>query len=189
MASWRHKGREGEPSISERDRASRRSRQGASPSRMFPGDPFVDITGIDVYEHKPKTWQAFGIMLLVSLVLWALIFLAWAAVANAAVIYGNDADNYLYGTVDGDLINGLGGADNIYGQGGNDSLYGAEGRDYLKGQSGADYFSGGGADDTISSWGGSSGIDDVFCGGGDDLAIVGPLDFVHYSCESVVVNT
>ena len=74
----------------------------------------------------------------------------FTAVAVAATINGNNADNVLVGTSSADVMNGKGGSDNIYGNGGDDFLDGGAGGDFadyntihgLSGGSGSDRLSG-----------------------------------------------
>ena len=107
--------------------------------------------------------------------------------ANAAVINGTAADDFLVGTSGNDSIYGKGGKDELHGKDGSDLLVGGRGRDLLEGAGGADSLLGGRGDDVLYAWGPVSGIDYVSCGDGDDWAYVGPLDSAASSCEHVQV--
>ena len=62
---------------------------------------------------------------------------------------GDNNDNYLQGSQDGDWLQGKGGKDALDGLGGNDWLFGDEGEDVLFGGGGNDYVNGGADDDTL----------------------------------------
>lgn len=62
---------------------------------------------------------------------------------------GNDAANYIYGSVGSDQILGLGGDDRLYGRAGDDSIDGGEGNDLIDGGGGSDILTGGLGDDTF----------------------------------------
>lgn len=131
----------------------------------------------------------FPLALLVSVLLWALIFLGvWVAVAGAATINGSAADDYLVGTPNADTISGGSGKDELHGRSGDDLLKGGSGADLLEGAAGNDYMIGGRGGDVLYAWGSGSGIDTLSCGGGvNDWAYMGPLDTALASCENVVV--
>jgi Ca2+-binding RTX toxin-like protein len=74
---------------------------------------------------------------------------------------GNNRDNNLYGTMQGDFINGKGGNDYIDGKGGDDELEGDDGDDTILGGDGNDTISGDDGNDKISGDGG----DDIIFGG------------------------
>jgi len=129
--------------------------------------------------------------LFISLVLWGLIALAvWAGIANAQLINGTDADDYLVGTPNDDTMYGKDGKDELHARDGNDLLSGGRGNDLLEGQGGRDTMQGGRGNDVLYAWGGTSGIDTLTCGAGsDDWAYVGSLDIVtaDSGCEHVQV--
>lgn len=125
--------------------------------------------------------------LILGAILWALIALVAVGIAHAAVVNGTAADDYLVGTSGNDSIYGKGGKDELHGKAGNDLLDGGRGPDLLEGAGGADHMIGGYGDDVLYAWGGTSGIDYVSCGGGNDWAYVGPLDDATASCEHVEV--
>jgi len=64
-------------------------------------------------------------------------------------LFGDDADNLLYGA---------GEDDRLYGYAGNDTLKGGDGDDYLRDDAGSDVFLGGDGEDTVSYWGHSQGM-------------------------------
>jgi Ca2+-binding RTX toxin-like protein len=79
-------------------------------------------------------------------------------------IQGNAADNFLPGTMWGDLIQGFGGNDIVYSGNGNDvidggegdnQLFGQAGNDWLTGLSGADIMLGGDGNDVLLGYGGN----------------------------------
>ena len=100
--------------------------------------------------------------------------LAFAGVAMAAVINGNNANNELYGTNGADTIRGFGGVDDLYGRGGNDLLVGGTGSD--------DYY-GGPGNDRIRAVDNSP--DDIVCGPGLDRVVANPGEDVARDCETV----
>ncbi len=101
--------------------------------------------------------------------------LAFAGVALAAVINGNNANNELYGTNGADTIRGFGGVDDLYGRGGGDLLIGGTGQD--------DYY-GGPGNDRIRAVDNSP--DDIVCGDGFDRVTANPGEDVARNCERVV---
>ena len=111
------------------------------------------------------------------------------------VIYGNEFNSYLKGSIasetiisyegndtilaqDGnDIIFAGAGNDSIFGEMGNDTLFGEEGNDLLDGSNGEDYLDGGSGNDTLQGgWSndtliGGTGNDYLDGGAGDDLYI------------------
>src|SRR5215204_1886468 len=88
---------------------------------------------------------------------------------------GDDNDNILQGTQEGDWLQGNGGKDALDGLGGNDWLYGNDGQDVIFGGAGNDYLSGGEDDDTLygddkyaTYPSGLPGNDTLVGGGGND---------------------
>ncbi|MGH2907013.1 MAG: calcium-binding protein [Solirubrobacterales bacterium] len=94
----------------------------------------------------------------------------FAAVAVAATITGDDTNEQLIGTNNGDTINALGGNDLVIARGGNDTVDGGVGNDKLFGQRGDDTQNGGDGNDVLhGGWG-----DDTQHGGaGDDIIFAG----------------
>lgn len=80
-------------------------------------------------------------------------------------IGGDNGDNELAGSDDGDIISGEIGNDTILGGAGNDLIYGGNGNDVLKGQEGIDTVYGGAGDDEI--WNNSE-VNYFYGGVGDD---------------------
>lgn len=100
---------------------------------------------------------------------------AWVAViAAAAAIAGTPGDDRLTGTQR---------ADRIYGKQGDDDLRGRHGRDRLVGGRGFDRLDGGPGDDVINARRGDQ--DEVFCGTGNDVAIVDDMEEGVFDCEDV----
>ncbi len=83
-------------------------------------------------------------------------------------IDGDDNDNVLTGTPDGDFINGFGGNDAIFAFGSNDVAFGDAGNDVISGGDGDDFLDGGTGDDTVI---GDKGDDTKFGGDGNDRII------------------
>ena len=109
------------------------------------------------------------------LALVSVMVLAFAGVALAALIEGDDGPNTLVGTPKGDAIYGYGGADRIEGRGGGDALRLGGGSDEGYGERGDDY---------IGAVDGSE--DDIFCGPGSDRARANPGDNVAEGCETII---
>lgn len=83
-----------------------------------------------------------------------------------SIIDGDDTDNTLLGTVNGDLMNGGLGNDTLRGDAGADRLRGDDGEDSLEGAAGDDILNGGAGNDVIV---GNEGNDIAYGGAGDDL--------------------
>jgi hypothetical protein len=114
---------------------------------------------------------------------------------------GGDGDDILRGGADNDLELGGEGDDKVRGQGGKDKLKGGDGKDRLNGGEGKDRLAGGPGKDKLrgaeakDAYKGNAGADDinavdaktdrVNCGGGDDKAVVDPVDRVSRNCETV----
>jgi hypothetical protein len=114
---------------------------------------------------------------------------------------GGDGDDILRGGADNDLELGSEGNDKVRGQGGKDKLKGGDGEDRLNGGEGKDRLAGGEGKDKLNGSAakdklkGNGGADDinavdaktdrVNCGGGDDKAVVDPIDRVSRNCETV----
>jgi Ca2+-binding RTX toxin-like protein len=64
---------------------------------------------------------------------------------------GDDADNYLQGSLGDDLLDGKGGNDRLFGDGGNDVLLGGAGNDWLEGANGDNTFNGGSGNDEMNA--------------------------------------
>ncbi|MDH6267027.1 Ca2+-binding RTX toxin-like protein [Rhizobium sp. SG_E_25_P2] len=85
-----------------------------------------------------------------------------------ARIYGNDRNNRLDGTANGDDIEGRGGNDILYGFAGHDDLEGGSGNDKLYGGAGNDDLEGGSGADILD---GGAGNNDLEGGAGADIFI------------------
>jgi len=127
----------------------------------------------------------------VWVVICIIVASAWmVGTADALLINGTAADDYLVGTNGDDDMYGKDGKDELHGRDGNDLLVGGRGNDLLEGQEGRDYMQGGRGNDVLYAWGSTSGIDTVSCGAGsDDWAYLGPLDVLRsdHGCEHVQV--
>jgi Ca2+-binding RTX toxin-like protein len=66
---------------------------------------------------------------------------------------------------------------------GDDKVFGGDGPDKIQGEGGVDEIHGGGGNDTIDTQGDIT--DYVYCGPGNDTAIVDKFDFVDADCENV----
>jgi hypothetical protein len=96
---------------------------------------------------------------------------------------------------DVEAVQGGRGNDVLTGNGRSNRLFGGGGKDRLLGKGGSDVLIGGGADDRLdareratatgrAAQAGS--VDRVACGGGNDTALVDPVDVVDPDCENVV---
>jgi Ca2+-binding RTX toxin-like protein len=74
------------------------------------------------------------------------------------IVYANDGNDWVSGTVDNDYLVGEAGNDTLLGGGGSDSLFGETGSDWLDGGAGADTLSGGEDFDFASYAGAATGI-------------------------------
>ena len=118
----------------------------------------------------PDSFRAFSDPSVINAItladLRALDVIGYDRIQGAAPINGNDGDNQLIGTPNGDIINGLGGNDTIFGNDGADLIYGNIGNDLIYGNVGADTMFGGQNSDVL--FGGQS--DDLIYGNlGNDL--------------------
>jgi Ca2+-binding RTX toxin-like protein len=111
----------------------------------------------------------------IFITLIGLLVVVFAGVAIAAVITGNDRENYLVGTSGDDAIYGYGGADRIHARGGPDALHLGGGKDRGHGKRGDDYIS---AVDVSEDF--------ISCGPGSDRARANPGDNVQEGCEKVI---
>ena len=111
----------------------------------------------------------------IFLTLMSVMVLAFAGVALAALIEGNDRANTLVGTPKGDAIYGYGGADRIDARGDDDALRLGGGRDKGYGERGEDYIR---AVDESK--------DDISCGPGSDRVRANPGDKVAEGCEVII---
>jgi Ca2+-binding RTX toxin-like protein len=121
-----------------------------------------------------------------------LLALATAGAAGALAVTdrGTGGDDRLVGGARGDELRGRGGADLLIGRRGADLLIGGGGADRLRGGPGRDRFNmrdgvelAAPGDDRIEARDG--GIDEIGCGGGDDVAIVDSVEDGVYDCEQV----
>ncbi|WP_319584176.1 VCBS domain-containing protein [uncultured Pseudodesulfovibrio sp.] len=113
------------------------------------------------------------------------------------VIYGSDNGNailaeggndFVYGGANGDNLFGGSGHDYISGGGGNDNIDGGYGNDYLFGGAGNDNIQGGAGDGNDLIWGGA-GTDTINAGAGDDTVFIssGPDTVSLGSGEDTIV--
>ena len=103
-------------------------------------------------------------------------------------LYGGSDDDRLYGGNDDDRLYGSSGEDYLYGDSGNDRLYGGNHDDKLYGGSGDDQLSGGYGNDILNGYQrGSSQIDTLTGGGGDDTFVLGGSWGVSYLREGYAV--
>jgi Ca2+-binding RTX toxin-like protein len=105
--------------------------------------------------------------------------------AGADCLFGGPGPDRLNGGKGADQLRGQAGADIFEGDSGADLLRGGPGPDLLSGGTGADGMLGGEGDDLLRAAGGSR--DTVWCGRGDDRAVVDRLDRVR-GCEAVTVR-
>ena len=95
--------------------------------------------------------------------------------SGSDLIYGNDADNQIFGNEGEDIIKGSKGKDRLYGDDGNDFLEGGKGKDRLYGGDGNDFLEGGKGkdrlygDDGNDFLEGGKGKDRLYGGDGNDF--------------------
>ena len=77
-----------------------------------------------------------------------------------------------------DTVDGGGGNDRLRGGAGDDDLSGGEGNDRLRGGQGEDRLDGGEGNDYLSGRGDGGDPDEIVCGGGTDVAVLGRNDVV-----------
>ena len=90
----------------------------------------------------------------------------------------SDGNDRVFARGGDDTVNGGPGADRLRGGRGDDSLYGNEGDDRLKGGQDSDYLDGGEGDDYVNGRGDGGDMDEIVCGAGDDVAVLGRHDVV-----------
>ncbi|MFT3863329.1 MAG: calcium-binding protein [Solirubrobacterales bacterium] len=128
-----------------------------------------------------RKWRKGGLALTLALVALG----AFAAVASAESLIGDEADNTLVGTEGHDYIAGHQGNDTLEGKGGSDLIRGGKGDDTERGGTGSDVmFAGPGVDVLMGGRGNDTifararadvaepGADTVFGGPGDDVIFV-----------------
>ena len=90
---------------------------------------------------------------------------------------GNGA-NRVFARAGDDTVDGGGGNDRLRGGAGDDSLFGEEGDDRLRGGQDSDLLDGGDGDDYLNGAGDGRDKDEIVCGDGHDLAVLGRNDVV-----------
>ena len=85
-----------------------------------------------------------------------------------------------------DVVRGNGGSNRLIGAGGNDQLFGGRGSDVLVGGDGNDRLDAREGATAAGHAAQAGSVDRVVCGGGNDTALVDPVDLVDPSCESVI---
>jgi Ca2+-binding RTX toxin-like protein len=106
-----------------------------------------------------------------------------APTASAYSYYGNNYNNYIYGSMSADLILGYGGHDELIGSWGGDTIAGHQGNDRLYGSAGWDTLNGGEGNDMLAS-GADAAVDVLHCGPGWDTAYTNPED-ITTGCEVI----
>ena len=94
------------------------------------------------------------------------------ASADNGTVDLTDDQHYIFGNLEGELIEGEGEEDHLYGMAGNDQIFGNGGNDYIEGGKGQDILKGGHGNDTFYV-GGEDADYDEFQGGDDYDKIVG----------------
>ena len=99
----------------------------------------------------------------------------------------SDGNDRVFARGGDDRVDAGGGDDRIRGGRGDDELYGGDGDDRLKGGQDDDYLDGGNGDDYINGRGDGRDGDEVVCGDGFDVAVLGRGDEVvgEDDCEKV----
>jgi hypothetical protein len=83
-----------------------------------------------------------------------------------------DDSQYLFGTLEGELLEGVDEIDHLYGMGGNDILSGFGGNDYIEGGKGQDIMDGDFGNDTFYIMGEDEAYDTFYGGSGDEDTIL-----------------
>ena len=96
---------------------------------------------------------------------------------------GADANDKLRGAGGKDKLKGGDENDRMNGGEAKDTLLGGAGTDRMRGASGKDTYKGNAGDDKLNAV--DAKTDKVNCGGGDDKAVVDPIDRVSRNCETV----
>ena len=96
---------------------------------------------------------------------------------------GGDANDKLRGVGGKDKLKGGEGNDRMNGGEAKDTLSGGAGKDKMRGAAAKDKYKGNAGDDRLNAV--DAKTDRVNCGGGDDKAVVDPIDRVSRNCESV----
>jgi Ca2+-binding RTX toxin-like protein len=99
----------------------------------------------------------------------------------------SDGNDRVFARGGDDSVDGGAGNDRLRGGRGDDELFGGEGDDRLKGGQDDDYLDGGDGDDYINGRGDGRDGDEVVCGDGYDVAVLGRGDVVEDDdgCEKV----
>lgn len=90
----------------------------------------------------------------------------------------SDGNDRVFARGGDDSVDGGGGDDRIRGGRGDDELYGGDGDDRLKGGQDDDYLDGGEGDDYINGRGDGRDGDEIVCGNGYDVAVLGRGDVI-----------
>jgi hypothetical protein len=98
----------------------------------------------------------------------------------------SDGNDRVFARGGDDSVDGGAGNDRLRGGRGDDELYGGDGNDRLKGGQDDDYLDGGNGDDYINARGDGRDGDEIVCGEGVDVAVLGRGDVVEDDgCEKV----
>jgi len=120
---------------------------------------------------------AFAAMLLVSAVAFAHEGRT-AGTKDSDELTMSDGSDRVFARGGDDTVDGGAGNDRLRGGRGDDSLFGGDGDDRLKGGQGSDYLDGGDGDDYINARGDGRDTDEVVCGAGYDVAVLGRGDVI-----------
>ena len=124
---------------------------------------------------------------LVVVAMAAMLLVTAVALANEGRLPGtkdsdeltmSDGNDRVFARGGDDSVDGGAGDDRIRGGRGDDELYGGDGDDRLKGGQDDDYLDGGEGDDYINGRGDGRDGDEVVCGDGYDVAVLGRGDVV-----------
>jgi hypothetical protein len=99
----------------------------------------------------------------------------------------SDGNDRVFARGGDDSVDGGAGNDRLRGGRGHDELFGGDGDDRLKGGQDDDYLDGGAGDDHINGRGDGRDADEIVCGDGYDVAVLGRGDVVvdDDGCEKV----
>ena len=124
---------------------------------------------------------------LILAIISSFIFAINPYVASAGIVTGNAFKNYLFGTMQPDVMTGEGDGDSLFGLAGSDKIYGGSGDDIVEGAQGNDFLNGNDGDDRVI---GGQDADNIIGGDGDDLLIAsyaeGFSSIRDYSRDSVM---
>jgi hemolysin type calcium-binding protein len=97
----------------------------------------------------------------------------------------SDGNDRVFARGGDDSVDGGAGNDRLRGGRGDDELFGGDGNDRLKGGQDEDYLDGGEGDDYINGRGDGRDGDEIVCGNGYDVAVLGRGDVSDDGCEKV----